>query len=228
MTGQPLLLSEADHDRVSAAVAAAELHTSGEIVTIVARRSDGYADVALAWAAVVSFTALTVLSLFPHFYLGLIDDVLGHWQHEWTPQGAFTVALGVATLKFVGMLLLQLWPPLKFRLIPPHIKRLRSRARAAAYFRTGAQGRTTGRTGVLIYLSLAEHDAEILADQAIAAKVSPEVWGEAMAAMLVDLKAGRLADGMIAAVEKVGEILAPHFPRADDDVNELPDRLIEV
>ena len=228
MAQAPLLLSDADHDRVSAAVSAAEAHTSGEIVTIVARRSDGYADIALAWAAVVAFAALTVLSIFPGFYLGIVDDVLGHWQHEWTPQGVFTVALGVATAKFVGMLLLQLWPPLKFWLIPRRIKRQRSRERATAYFRTGAQGRTTGKTGVLIYLSLAERDAEILADAAIAAKVSPEVWGEAMAAMLVELKGGRLADGMIAAVEKVGVVLAEHFPRAEDDVNELPDRLIEV
>jgi len=46
--------------------------------------------------------------------------------------------------------------------------------------------------------------------------------------MLVELKAGRLADGMIAAAERVGAVLAQHFPRAEDDVNELPDRLIEV
>lgn len=225
---QALYLHETDHDRVSAAVSAAEAHTSGEIVTIVARRSDGYADIALAWAAVVAFTALTVLSIFPDFYLALADDVLGHWAHEWTPRHVFVLALGVATAKFIAMLLLQLWPPIKFLLIPSHIATLRARARATAYFRTGAQGRTTGKTGVLIYLSLDEHHAEILADQAIAAKVGPEVWGAAMAAMLVELKAGRLADGMIAAVEQVGVVLAAHFPRDDDDVNELPDRLIEV
>jgi putative membrane protein len=225
---QTLYLGEADHDRITAAVGAAEAHTSGEIVTIVAGRSDGYTDIALAWAAMVSFTALTVLSIFPDFYLGLADDLLGHWAHEWTPRHVFILALGVATAKFIGMLLLQLWAPLKFFLIPSHVATLRARARATAYFRTGAQGRTTGKTGVLIYLSLAEHHAEILADQAIAAKVGPEVWGEAMAAMLVELKAGRLADGMIAAVEKVGAVLAAHVPRAEDDVNELPDRLIEV
>jgi putative membrane protein len=223
-----LLLSEDDHDRVSAAVAAAELHTSGEIATIVAQRSDGYADVALAWSAVVAFTALTVLSLFPTFHLAIIDDVLDHWSHEWTPGAVFTVALGIATLKFIGMLLLQLWTPLKFWLIPPHIRQLRVRDRATAYFRIGAESRTSGRTGILIYLSLAEHRAEIVADRAIAEKVAPEVWGAAMAAMLVELKAGRLADGMIAAIEKVGVVLAEHFPRAGDDVNELPDRLIEV
>ena len=46
--------------------------------------------------------------------------------------------------------------------------------------------------------------------------------------MLGEIRQGRCADGMIAAVEKVGAVLAEHFPRADDDRNELSDRLIEV
>jgi putative membrane protein len=228
MARAPLLLSESDHQRVTAAVAAAEAQSAGEIVTVVAQRSDGYADIALAWAALASFTALTVVSLFTEFYLAKLDWVLGHWSHEWTPQEVFTVALGIATLKFIGVLLLQLWQPLKLWLVPPHIKALRVRDRATAFFKTGAERRTHGRTGILVYLSLAEHRAEIVADEAIASKVPAEVWGEAMAAMLVELRAGRLADGMIAAVERVGQVLAEHFPRAEDDTNELPDRLIEV
>ena len=228
MANTTLLLSETDHERVTAAVAAAEAHTAGEIVTVVAQRSDGYADVALAWAALVAFTALTILSLFPEFFLGLLDRALGHWSHEWTPRQVFTVALGVATLKFIAMLLLQLWAPLKFALVPGFIKTQRALDRASAFFKTGAERRTNGRTGILIYLSLAEHRADILADSTIAEKVPSEVWGEAMAAMLVELRQGRLADGMIAAVERVGQVLAEHLPRAEDDTNELPDRLIEV
>jgi putative membrane protein len=73
-----------------------------------------------------------------------------------------------------------------------------------------------------------EHRAEILADAAIAAKVAPEVWGEAMAAMLAELKQRRVGHGIVAAVERVGAVLAEHLPRAEDDVNELPDRLIEL
>jgi putative membrane protein len=222
------ILSEADHVRVSAAVAAAEQHSAGEIVTVVARKSDGYTDVALAWAGFASLTVLTVLSIFPDFFLGIIDMILGNWAHEWTPQAVFTVAVAFATLKFIGVLLVQLWEPLKFSLIPPHIKTQRAIDRAAAFFKTSAERRTHGRTGILIYLSLAEHRAEIVADAAIAEQVPAEVWGEAMAAMVAELREGRIADGMIAAIEKVGAVLAEHFPRADNDVNELPDRLIEV
>ena len=222
------MLSDADHDRVSGAVSAAEAATAGEIVTIVTDRSDGYSDVALAWAALIAATALLALSLAPDFYLGLIDRLTGAWATAWTPGEIFAVALGVATLKFLGMLLIQLWQPLKFWLIPPPVKARRVLARAVTCFKVGAERRTHGRTGILIYLSMREHRAEIVADAAIAGKVAPEVWGEAMAAMLVEIKAGRLADGMIAAVEGVGAVHAEHFPRAEDDTNELPDRLIEV
>ena len=66
------------------------------------------------------------------------------------------------------------------------------------------------------------------ADAAIASKVPPEVWGEAMAALLAEVKAGRVADGMIAAVDRVGAVLAEHFPAGSENTNELPDRLIEI
>ena len=222
------MLSDADHDRVSAAVSAAEAHSAGEIVTIVTDRSDGYWDVALAWAALIAATAILALSLTPAFYLGLIDRLTGAWANEWTPGEIFAVALGVATLMFLGMLLIQLWQPLKFLLIPPPVKARRVLARAITCFKVGAERRTHGRTGILIYLSMREHRAEIVADAAITSKVSPEVWGEAMAAMLPEIKAGRIADGMIAAIERVGAVLAEHFPRDENDTNELPDRLIEV
>jgi putative membrane protein len=223
-----IYLTEADHARVSAAVAAAESATAGEIVTVVAERSDGYHDIALAWSAIVAFTALVVLALLPDFYLGLADRLLDHWQHEWTAREIFTLAAVVAIGKFLGMWLIQLWPPLKFWLVLPPIKTSRTLGRAVSLFKVGAERRTHGRTGILIYLSMREHRAQIIADEAIASKVSPETWGEAMAAMLVHIKDGRVGDGMIAAVEKVGAVLAEHFPRAEDDVNELPDRLIEL
>ena len=221
-------LTEADHARVTAAVSAAESHTAGEIVTVVADRSDGYSDVALAWSAIVAFTALVVLALFPDFYLWLVDRLLDNWAHEWTPREIFTLAAVVAIAKFLGVWFLQLWQPLKFWLILPPIKSRRTLARAVSLFKVGAERRTHGRTGILIYLSMREHRAQIVADEAIASRVSPETWGEAMAAMLPHIRDGRCCDGMIAAVEKVGAVLAEHFPRAEDDVNELPDRLIEL
>lgn len=224
----PRYLSEADHQRISAAVGDAELLSSGEIVTILADRSDGYTDVALAWSALVAFLALGALAIAPDFYMGLYDRLLADWGHEWTPRMVLSLALGIATLKFAGMMLLQLWQPLKFFLIPASIRTMRVHDRALRAFRIGAEQRTTGRTGILIYLSMREHRAEIVADVAIATKVQPDVWADAMNAMLIELREGRTADAMIAAVGKVGAVLTAHVPRLEGDVNELPDRLIEV
>lgn len=222
------MLNDTDRKRIAEAVAAAEARSAGEIVTIVTPQSDPYRDVALAWSISIAFLALAALELAPNFYLGLIERVLGLWDHDWTPRQVLGIALTVAVLKFLGMLLILTWRPLRLLLTPAPIKSARVHARALTCFRIGAEGRTTGRTGVLIYLSLAEHRAEIIADEAIASKVSPEVWGDAMHALLAPLRAGQAGEGMVAAIGKVGAVLAEHLPRADDDENELPDRVLEV
>ncbi|MGX7895883.1 TPM domain-containing protein [Tsuneonella sp. HG222] len=213
---------------MSDAVAAAEAHTAGEIVTVVADRSDGYSDVAFGWSALAAFTALAVFAVFPQFVLSKVDWFVGGWTHEWSDRELLGIATALAITKFLAVWLVQLWQPLKFALVPASIKTARALSRAIDLFKVGAERRTHGRTGILIYLSMKEHRAEIVADEAITSKVPAEIWGEAMAAMLVHIKDGRVSDGMIAAVEKVGTVLAEHFPRHEDDVNELPDRLIEL
>ena len=221
-------MTDADHKLVSDAVAAAEAGSAGEIVTIVTPRSDSYRDVALVWSALVAFAALAALEIGAGFYLPLIERLLGLWVFEWTPRAVLGLALGVATLKFLAMYLLMRFTPLGLWLTPRRVRNARVRTRALTCFRVGAESRTSGHTGVLIYLSLAEHRAEIIADAAIASKVSPETWGIAMKAMLDPLRQGHMAQGMAAAVAEVGKVLTQHFPRAEDDANELPDRLIEV
>lgn len=221
-------MTDADHKIVSDAVAAAEAHSAGEVVTIITQRSDAWHDIALIWSALAALLALSALELAPGFYLGLVERVLGLWSFEWTPRAVLGLALTVATLKFASMYVLMRFTPLGLWLTPRFVRNARVRARALTCFRVGAESRTSGRTGVLIYVSLDEHHAEIIADAAIASKVSPETWGHAMKAMLDPLRAGQIAQGIAAAVGEVGQVLGQHFPRSDDDTNELPDRLIEV
>lgn len=228
MPHRPIHLSEADHQAVSATVAAAEEQSAGEIVTIIAGESNSFHDVALLWAALAAFLSVAVLALFPDLVLPKVDWLLGRWQHDWTAPQVLGLALFTATAKFLAVWLILLWKPLRMALVPAPLKHARVRDRAVRYFKVGAERRTHGRTGILIYLSLAEHRAEIVADAAIAGKVEPEVWGHAMASLISEIRQGRPGAGMVAAVEEVGAVLARHFPRADDDRNELPDRLIEL
>jgi putative membrane protein len=118
--------------------------------------------------------------------------------------------------------------PLGIWLTPKAIKIRRVRREAVRAFRIGIESRTRAATGVLIYLSLAEHRAELVADAAINGKVNDADWGEAMARLIGDVRDGRPGDGIAGAVEMVGALLATHFPRSQDDQNEMPDRLIEL
>ncbi|HJS13306.1 TPM domain-containing protein [Sphingopyxis sp.] len=221
-------VSEGDHDIVTAAVAAAEAHTSGEIVTVVAAKSNDYDDVALVWASVVAFIAMSVIALFPEFYRSLYDRLTGGWGHELTANQWLGTVIAVGVLKWIGMWLILLWRPLRMALTPRAIKAQRVRARAIDLFKVGTEAKTLGRTGVLLYLSLKEHRADIVADEAIAAKVTPEIWGNAMAALIERLRVGKPGEGMAEAVRQMGIVLAEHFPKGDENPNELPDRLIEL
>ena len=221
-------ISPEDHRIVTDAVAAAERTTSGEIVTVIADRSDSYSDIALAWAALFSFTVLTLCALFPEVPLDPVAAFYGAWNHEWTPTEVFAVASSVGILAFLLAWLAQMWDAIRFALVPGIVKTNRVEDRAIELFKVGAERRTHGRTGVLLYLSMKEHRAEIVADAPIVEKVDPEVWGEAMADMLAEIKQGKVAHGLAAGVRDVGKVLAEHFPRAEDDKNELPDRLIEL
>lgn len=221
-------VSAADHDLVTAAVAAAEDQTSGEIVTVIAAQSNDYDDVALVWASVIAFLAMSVIALFPEFYRGLYDRLTGGWGHEITANQWLGTVIAVGVLKWIGMWLILLWRPLRIWLTPRAILAARVRARAIDLFKVGTEAKTLGRTGVLLYVSLREHRADIVADEAIAAKVSPEVWGDAMVALIDRVRAGKPGEGLAEAVRQMGVVLAAHFPRGSENPNELPDRLIEL
>ncbi|URW75014.1 hypothetical protein M9980_10630 [Sphingomonas donggukensis] len=221
-------LSEADHATVTAAVTAAEAHTDGEIVTVVAGSSDRYHDVALHWTVLAMLFVLALLAVFPgvaeDIHLALVDG----WADRVPGSAYYTIALVLLAVTFLVARLLLAWRPLRLALTPGATKTRRVRAKALELFRTGAEKRTIAATGVLLYLSLDEHRAELIADAAIHDRVSEDVWGHAMAALIAAVKDGRPGDGMAAAVAEIGVVLAEHFPRSEGDTNELPDRLIEL
>lgn len=221
-------LNEAQHKLVSDAVGAAEGHTSGEIVPVIADRSDSYTDVILVWAIAAAFTAMSVFAAFPDLLLAKLDVFTGGWGRDWAYGEIIAWAIGIGLVKFVAVWAILSWDRLRFRVVPPPIKQQRVRARAIRHFKVGAEGRTHSRTGIMLYLSMQEHRAEIIADDSIAALVPAEVWGEAMADMLAEISKGCIAEGIAAGVRDVGAVLSEHFPRGEDDENELPDRLIEV
>ena len=220
-------MSEADHAKVRAAIAAAEAKSDGEIIAITTDRSDAYHDVGLHYAALACFLVLAWAAIWPD-QLELWWTRLMGWSAEPSLRELLTLLLGFALAKFLAVLFVMKYMPLRLALTPGATKTRRVRRRAIMLFKTGAERRTIGRTGILIYLSMGEHRAEIIGDEAITHVTTPETWGEAMTALLKDVKAGRTGDGIVAAVGLIGEVLATHFPRSSADTNEIPDKLIEL
>jgi putative membrane protein len=221
-------LTRDDHDLVTAAVTAAERDSMGEIVTIVADQSDAYHDVALHFAILAMLLVPAGLAAAPQ---GWIDWAVGLWL-GWNaePSRAQLMLLLFAKLAgaFLAVRLALAWRPLRLALTPGWTKTRRVRRRAIALFRAACEMRTRGRTGVLVYVSLAERRAEIVADRAITEQVEPEVWGEAMATLVAGVKAGRAGAGLAGAIEQIALVLARVLPPDAANPNELPDRLVEL
>jgi putative membrane protein len=200
------ILSDADRARIRQAVAAAEARTSGEVFTVVAEECDDYRFIPLLWATLAALIVplpLIFLTLWPASLIWL------------TQLAAFAVLA-------VGFSL----PAVRPAVIPRRIKREAARALAVQQFLAHGLHTTEARTGVLIFVALAEHHAEIIADTGIAAKVDAAAWQGAMDRLVGEVGAGRLADGLIAAIESTGAVLARHFPPRAGDRNELSNDLI--
>jgi len=100
-----------------------------------------------------------------------------------------------------------------------------ARERAVAMFGKLRVWDTEHNNGVLIYLLLAEHAIEIVADRGLNSRVAPATWQEIVARMGSAFRNGRFEDGLTQALGEVSALLVEHFPADADSVNpnELPD-----
>ena len=221
-------LDDAGRALIAEAVATAEEATSGEIVTILTDQSDSYDDVVLMWSAAAAFAAMSLFAFVPRPFLDLWDRLVAGWGHQWTTGELASMTIALGLIAFFATFAAQQYQPIKFALVPGALKTARTHAAAIRLFKAGTEQRTINHTGVLIYLSMNDHRAEIVADTAIAAEVAPEVWGEAMGDMLNEIRKGCIAEGLAAGIRDVGFVLAHHFPKPPGDTNQLPDDLIEL
>jgi putative membrane protein len=199
------LLDEAGFARVEAAIRAAEARTSGEIVFAVVERSESYLGPRALFAAALAFAAgvLTLAApLVPPLSLPALQ------------AGAF--ALGFAA---AGQ------PRLLRLLLPAGWRREAAERGARLTFLGEGVARTRERTGILIYLSLLEHQVVVLADEGIAARVDESVWQVVVGRILGGIREGAAERGLAEGVALCGDTLAAHFPPGADNPNELPDPL---
>lgn len=105
-----------------------------------------------------------------------------------------------------------------------------ARERAVMMFGKLGVWDTAQNNGVLVYLLLAEHAIEIVADRGISVHVSSADWAAMTQRMAAAFREGRFEDGLTQALEEVSALLVAHFPLADDaeNRNELPDAPVVV
>lgn len=201
-----LLLTPDDERRISAAISAAEATTAGEIVAIVTPSSSSAGYFALLWAALAA-----LLVPWPLIYFT--------W---WTMQAVFALQIVV----FLALVALLNVDPCKRWVVPSSVAKRWAHQRAIEQFLAQSMHTTAGRTGVLIFVSVAERYAEVLADTQINAKVPPGTWKQLVDELTRHIGEGRAADGFIAAITAAGKHLATHFPPDTLNPDELPNHLI--
>jgi putative membrane protein len=199
-------ISEDDKERIAGAITAAERNTSGEIVAVIAPDSGSYMHAPFLWAALA---ALAV----PWPFI--------HWTW-WQIQHIYLLQIGV----FAALCVVLMYEPLRLALVPRSIKQGRAHRRAIEQFLVQNLHTTEGRTGVLIFVSVAERYAEIVADAAIHGKVAEEAWGAIVKDLTDHIGRGAAGEGFVRAVEAVGSHLAQHFPPGPRNPQELANHLI--
>ncbi|NNM73113.1 TPM domain-containing protein [Enterovirga aerilata] len=200
------MLSGDERLRVETAIREAERGTAGEIVVVIARQSSGYRAIPFLYALIAALLAPWPLIL---------------WT-ELGPVRIFAAQLGVAIL----VLALGVWRPLRLRLVPGAIKRARAREAAQHEFVSRGMADTRGRTGVLLYVSAAEHHAEVIGDVAISGRVPEEEWRAVIESLVAAFARGARVEGLTQAVRAIGAILSRHAPPEVGDRDELSNRVV--
>ena len=225
-------LSPSDLVAIEAAVRQAEARTTGEIYCVVTEESSHYGETPIAWAAGVALLGPALLLLGGVHVT--VPDLFATWTAsdvgaaiEGAVRHALIGAIALQAALFIATALIVSIPSVRRALTPRSLKRLRVQRRAAEQFIAKNLHLTRDRTGILIFVSLGEHMAELIADDGIADHVETHVWDRAMAALTDGLKRGQPEAGFAAAVGLCADVLAEHFPaRPGDNPNELPDAVV--
>lgn len=202
-------LTHSEKERLRDAIRTAEAKTHGEIVTVIARTSGDYFYYPTLWAALIAIASPALLLALP------------------VSPGP----LGIIELQLVVFVLLAAalrWPPIKMRLVPHAVQRLHASRRAQEQFHAQLLHRTRERSGVLLFVSVAEHYVEVIADEGIHARVPTGTWHTLVDSFTARIKAGQIGAGFVEAVSAIGGHLHTHFPAEAGNPNELPDHLIEL
>lgn len=186
-------LTSSERDRIDAAMKSAGDRTSADFALVIVPASDRYTLYPPLWAAIIALSATGIVALL---------------------RPGYTIRTGfiINGALFVALTLILDWMPLRMRLVPAEVKRRHARELAHREFAVRIVAPGTRRDGVMFFVSIGERYAEILADRDIHALAPAGTWNQIVDEFLTAVKAGRLADGVLAAVAACGAVLEEHHP----------------
>ncbi|QND51066.1 TPM domain-containing protein [Phyllobacterium sp. 628] len=208
------VMNEDEHARIAAAIRQAESRTSGEIYAVLARSSDSYFFVAGFAVTCGILISAVIVALAAHWY--------------WFSISLPLFGLAILAAFLTAVLLLRFIPGLSLRFVPRRILYQRAHLNAVQQFLTRNVHLTEKRTGILLFVSLAERYAEVVADAGINAKVPQDEWNGIVTILTNHAAQDDHASGFLKAIEQAGRLLETHFPAGPDNVNELDDHLVEL
>jgi len=222
MTDSISEISEADLLRVQQAVATAESQTAAEIVPVVAASSGRYdraEDIVGLAVALLWMTVAWVL-----WPVAIPEP--GSWGGTW-PGWQLVVMLAAAIAGFAfGAGLAAHWNLLRRIATAREEMEEDVLERACLLFHTLRLRKTRGQNGLLLYISLYEHRAVVLADEAILAVLTQAGVDEICHLLTEQMGKASLADALESTILEAGRRLAGLIPKPADDTNELPDKVI--
>ena len=202
------MLNKQELAQVAAAISAVEVKTDAELVTVLARQADSYLYIPTLWAAMTALLLPALIKLTP-FWLAADDLFVLQW------------------IIFAILALVLRWPPLMMKLVPKQVKYWRAENLARRQFLENNLHHTIGESGVLVFVSEAEHYVEIIADRGIDKFIEQDQWQDIVNAFVDQVKAGNTMGGLTQCINSCGELLEQYVP-ATEAKNELPNHLVII
>lgn len=207
-----------DLQRIKNAVKKAEADISGEIVPVIVERSGHYSLANYRGCLVAASIAFLFMIVVDRY---IITDAANTLYYD--PLFIFII---VVLGGLIGATLPNFIPGLKRVLVSQQHFDHATRQRAENAFLEEEVFNTRQRTGIMIFISFLEHEVIVMADRGISKVVEQKQWDKIVSEMVVNIRAGKIVEGLEGAIQRCGEILLEKgFKKTDDDVNELGDDL---
>ncbi|MGE0770499.1 MAG: TPM domain-containing protein [Cyclobacteriaceae bacterium] len=206
--------SNQDLERIKAAVRESESKISGEIVPVFVERSGHYIIANYRGAVILASLVFALIVLVDRYYppLAVYDPLV--------------IFVLVALAGVFGGVIAHYVNPAKRMLLSQFHMDQSTKKKAESAFLEEEVFNTRHRTGIMLFVSFFEHEVIVMADRGISKVVDQKEWDRMVTKLTDQIKRGKLADGMVEAIQRCGAILLEKgFQKTNDDVNELRDDL---